>query len=82
MQLNLRSDIRRWVYDVYGPISYHHTETKKVANSNEDTYPLIDSLLTAYWKNDEDKVDRLARACESLSQDAIYDADLDIRVNE
>lgn len=77
MQLGLRRSTQEQIQDIFKSVSYHRS-LKRVSVPIQGDYPLIDSLLTAYLKNNENKCDGLVKTCENYAKKASNNCTVDI----
>ena len=71
MRLELKRDTQKQIEEIFKTASYHSTPIKRVISANTDgNHPLIDSLLAAHWKNQDEREDAMAETCEHLAKKA------------
>ncbi len=70
MQLNLKRDTQEQIQTIFKGVSYNPTMKRIVNIVSNNSHSLVDSLLVAHTKNDNDKENNLARICEHMSKKA------------
>lgn len=71
MRLELKRGTQEQIEEIFKTVSYHSTPIKRVFNANQvNEHPLIDSLLAAHWKNQDEREDAMAETCEHLAKKA------------
>ena len=80
MELKLRRVTQETIREVFKAVSYHSKPMKRVTNVDiSKVLSLPDSLLIAYYKNDNNRAIRLAGICEHIAKKVSNSCDIGTR---
>ena len=79
MRLKLKRDTQEQIQEIFKTVSYHSNSMDRVFIGHQADHPLIDSLLNAHWKHQDERESNMARSIENFAKKATNNCNVDIR---